>query len=233
LARDPDFAKQRAAMVERQLRRRGIGDERVLEAMAAVPRDRFVPTSERRRSYNDSALPIGYGQTISQPWIVAAICEALALHGDERVLEIGTGSGYSAGVLSRLAREVVTIERIPELAAEARETLAQLGVTNVEVVVGDGSAGLPERAPFEGIAVHATAPGAPASLIEQLSVGGRLVVPIASDGADVLTVFMRVSDEVDPRTGRGLERRSLGPVRFVPLIGREGFGEGRDGGWLL
>jgi protein-L-isoaspartate(D-aspartate) O-methyltransferase len=233
LARDPDFAKQRAAMVERQLRRRGIGDERVLEAMAAVPRDRFVPTSERRRSYNDSALPIGYGQTISQPWIVAAICEALALDGDERALEIGTGSGYSACVLSRLAREVVTIERIPELAAEAREVLAELGVTNVEVVVGDGSAGLPERAPFEGIAVHATAPDAPASLLEQLSVGGRLVVPIASDGADILTVYTRTSKEVDLRTGSGLERRNLGPVRFVPLIGREGFGERRDGGWLL
>jgi protein-L-isoaspartate(D-aspartate) O-methyltransferase len=220
-------------MVERQLRRRGIGDERVLEAMATVPRDRFVPDSERRRSYNDSALPIGYGQTISQPWIVAAICEALALEGDERVLEIGTGSGYSACVLSRLAREVVTIERIPELAAEAREVLAELGVTNVEVVVGDGSAGLPERAPFEGTAVHATAPNAPASLLEQLSVGGRLVVPIASDGADILTVYTRTSEEVDPRTGTGLERRNLGPVRFVPLIGREGFGEGRDGGWLL
>jgi protein-L-isoaspartate(D-aspartate) O-methyltransferase len=220
-------------MVERQLRRRGIGDERVLETMAAVPRDRFVPVSERRRSYNDSALPIGYGQTISQPWIVAAICEALALDGDERVLEIGTGSGYSACVLSRLAREVVTIERIPELAAEAREVLAVLGVTNVEVVVGDGSAGLPERAPFEGIAVHATAPDAPASLLEQLSVGGRLVVPIASDGADILTVYTRTSEEVDPRTGTGLERRNLGPVRFVPLIGREGFGEGRDRGWLL
>ena len=149
------------------------------------------------------------------------------------MLEIGTGSGYSACVLSRLAREVVTIERIPELAAEARAVLAELGVTNVEVVVGDGSAGLPERAPFEGIAVHATAPGAPESLLEQLSVGGRLVVPIASDGADILTVFMRVSEEVDPRTGSGLERRNLGPVRFVPLIGREGFGEGRDGGWLL
>jgi protein-L-isoaspartate(D-aspartate) O-methyltransferase len=233
LARDPDFAKQRAAMVERQLRRRGIGDERVLEAMAAVPRERFVPVSERRRSYNDSALPIGYGQTISQPWIVAAICEALALDGDERVLEIGTGSGYSACVFSRLAREVVTIERIPELAAEAREVLAELGVTNVEVVVGDGSAGLPERAPFEGIAVHATAPDAPASLLEQLSVGGRLVVPIASDGADILTVYTRTSEEVDPRTGSGLERRNLGPVRFVPLIGQEGFREGRDGGWLL
>jgi protein-L-isoaspartate(D-aspartate) O-methyltransferase len=233
LARDVDFESQRATMVERQLRRRGIRDERVLEAMAAVPRDRFVPESERRRAYNDSALPIGHGQTISQPWIVAAICEALALDGDERVLEIGTGSGYSACVLARLAAEVVTIERIPELAREAAELLAELGATNVEVVIGDGSRGYPEHAPYGGIAVHATAPGPPPSLIDQLAVGGRLVVPIATDGADMLTVFERVSSEVDPRTGAGLERRSLGACRFVPLIGREGFADGGDGGWRL
>jgi protein-L-isoaspartate(D-aspartate) O-methyltransferase len=229
----PDFARERVAMVERQLRRRGISDERVLDAMAAVPRDRFVPESERRRAYNDSALPIGHGQTISQPWIVAAICQALELTGDERVLEIGTGSGYSAAVLGRLAREVVTIERISALADGARELLAELGATNIEVVVGDGSRGYPERAPYEGIAVHATAPGAPPSLIKQLSVGGRLVVPIATDGADMLTVFIRSGDDVDPASGRGLERRNLGACRFVPLIGREGFGEGRDGGWLF
>ena len=220
-------------MVERQLRRRGIADERVLEAMAAVPRERFVPEAERRRSYNDSALPIGQGQTISQPWIVAAICEALALKGDERVLEIGTGSGYSACVLARLAREVITIERIPELAAAAREALAELGARNVEVVVADGSGGFPERAPYEGIAVHATAPSASPSLIGQLSVGGRLVIPIATDGADMLTVFTREGEEVDPETGSGLARHSLGACRFVPLIGREGFGEGREGRWRL
>jgi len=220
-------------MVERQLRRRGIGDERVLEAMEAVPRERFVPEPERRRSYNDSALPIGHGQTISQPWIVAAICEALTLKGDERVLEIGTGSGYSACVLARLAREVITIERIAELASEAGGLLRELGVENVEVVTGDGSSGLPGRAPYEGIAVHATAPGAPPSLIQQLTVGGRLVVPIATDGADMLTVFTRQGEDVDPETGSGLERRSLGACRFVPLIGREGFGEGRNGGWSL
>jgi protein-L-isoaspartate(D-aspartate) O-methyltransferase len=228
-----NFESQRAAMVDRQLRRRGIRDERVLEAMAVVPRERFVPDSERRRAYNDSALPIGHGQTISQPWIVAAICEALALHGDERVLEIGTGSGYSACVLARLAAEVVTIERIPELAREAPELLAELGAASVEVVIGDGSRGYPERAPYEGIAVHATAPGPPPSLIDQLAVGGRLVVPIATDGADMLTVFTRVSSDVDPRTGAGLERRSLGACRFVPLIGREGFADGGDGGWRL
>jgi protein-L-isoaspartate(D-aspartate) O-methyltransferase len=210
-------------MVERQLSRRGIADPRVLDAMGSVPRERFVPDRDRRRAYNDSALPIGHDQTISQPWIVAAICQALALTGDERVLEIGTGSGYSACVLAQLAGEVITIERVEELAADAERVLAELGATNVTVIVGDGSRGLPERAPFEGIAVHATAPAAPPSLIEQLAVGGRLVVPIASDGADMLTAFTRTATDVDAASGEGLERRSLGACRFVPLIGREGF----------
>ena len=220
-------------MVERQLRRRGIEDERVLAAIAAVPRELFVPELERRRAYADSALPIGHGQTISQPWIVAAICQALELAGGERVLEIGTGSGYSAAVLARLAAEVVTIERIAELAEDARRALRELGVSNVEVVVSDGSSGYPERAPYEGIAVHATAPGAPASLIEQLAMGGRVVLPIAADGADMLTQFTRVDEHVDASTGRGLERRALGACRFVPLIGREGFEERGVGRWRL
>ncbi|HYY74351.1 MAG TPA: protein-L-isoaspartate(D-aspartate) O-methyltransferase [Solirubrobacterales bacterium] len=219
-----EFAAQRERMVEWQLRQRGIADERVLEAMAAVPRERFVPEGYRRRAYADSALPIGYGQTISQPWIVAAICEALALEGRERVLEVGTGSGYSAAVLAMLAGEAITIERVGELAAAAREALEELGVTNVEVVVGDGSRGQPERAPFEGIAVHATAPAPPPTLIEQLSVGGRLVVPIATEAADMLTVFQRVAGELGPE-GEGLERTVIGPCRFVPLIGSEGFPE--------
>jgi len=222
---EAEFAAQRREMVEWQLRRRGIRDERVLEAMAAVPRDRFVPKDYRRRAYADSALPIGHGQTISQPWIVAAICEALALQGSERVLEIGTGSGYSAAVLALLAREVITIERVEELAAEARRTLEELGVTNVEVVVGDGSAGLPERAPYEAIAVHATAPSPSPTLIEQLAIGGRLVVPVATHTADMLTVFRRLAPEVDPETGEGLDRTVIGPCRFVPLIGSEGFPE--------
>jgi protein-L-isoaspartate(D-aspartate) O-methyltransferase len=215
-------------MVERQLRRRGIEDERVLAAMGEVPRERFVPQRERRRAYNDSALPIGRGQTISQPWIVAAIAQALALKGEERVLEIGTGSGYSTCVIARLAGEVVTIERLAELARGAEEVLAELGATNVRVVVGDGTAGLPESAPYEGIAVHATAPGPPASLLTQLARGGRLVVPVATDGADMLTVFTRTQEEIDPSTGVGLEHRTLGACRFVPLIGREGFGERGD-----
>src|SRR5918996_518572 len=139
MARAPDFASEREAMVERQLRRRGIEDERVLAAMAEIPRDLFVPEAERRRAYADSALPIGHGQTISQPWIVAAICQALELRGDETALEIGTGSGYSTAVLSRQGAEVVTIERIEELAQDARRVLGELAMSNVEVVVSDGS----------------------------------------------------------------------------------------------
>jgi protein-L-isoaspartate(D-aspartate) O-methyltransferase len=212
-----DFAEQRRRMVERQLRRRGIHDERVLEAMAAVPRERFVSERLGRRAYADSALPIGARQTISQPWIVAAICQGLELEGDETVLEIGTGSGYSAAVLARLAARVISIERIPELAEEARAALDGLGVTNVEVRVGDGSRGAPEDAPFEAIAVHATAPAPPRSLLAQLAGGGTMVVPIADDGVDLLTAF-RLSDE-------RISSRVIAPARFVPLVGDEGFGE--------
>ncbi len=203
-------------MVERQLRRRGIADERVLAAMGEVPRERFVPERYQHRAYADSAVPIGEEQTISQPWIVAAICQALELSGGERVLEVGTGSGYSACVLSRLAAEVISIERLESLAEEARRVLDSLRVDNVEVIVGDGSRGLPERAPFEAIAVHATAPGPPVTLLTQLADGGRLVVPIAFDGADMLTVFRRHGDAVS--------REEIGPCRFVPLVGEEGFG---------
>ncbi len=210
-----DFAGLRARMVERQLRRRGIADERVLVAMGKVPREEFVPGDQRHRAYADSALPIEAGQTISQPWIVAAICQALELKGCERVLEVGTGSGYSARVLSLLAAEVVSIERHESLARSARETLASLGVENVEVVVGDGSRGMPERAPFDAIAVHATAPAAPQALLSQLAEGGRLVVPIAADTADLLTVFRRRGEE--------LVAEQIGPCRFVPLVGEEGF----------
>jgi protein-L-isoaspartate(D-aspartate) O-methyltransferase len=202
-------------MVERQLRRRGISDQRVLDAMREVPREFFIPEEQRRRAYADSALPIGSGQTISQPWIVAAICQSLELAGSERVLEIGTGSGYSAAVLAVLAAEVLTIERHAELAQEAEDRIRELGITNVEVVVGDGSRGLPERAPFEAIAVHATAPNPPRSLADQLADGGRLVVPIAQRGADMLTQYRRRGDEIIAEV--------IGPCRFVPLIGAEGF----------
>jgi protein-L-isoaspartate(D-aspartate) O-methyltransferase len=228
MRRTPDadeFASQRANMVERQLRRRGIADERVLDAMTAIPRERFVPEPYMRRAYADSALPIGHDQTISQPWIVAAICQAMELGGDEKVLEVGTGSGYSAAVVALLAGEILTIERVPELADRARATLADLGIGSVEVIVGDGSAGLPDRAPFDAIAVHATAPGPPPTLIGQLAVGGRLVVPIASRTADMLTVFRRLGADIDAATGGGLDREIIGPARFVPLIGTEGFAE--------
>jgi protein-L-isoaspartate(D-aspartate) O-methyltransferase len=210
-----DFARLRARMVERQLRRRGIGDERVLAAMAEVPRELFVPEGQRHRAYSDSALPIGEGQTISQPWIVAAICQAMELGGEERVLEIGAGSGFSAAVLSRLAAEVISVERNRSLAERAGQVLAALEIGNVELVVGDGSRGVPERAPFEAIAVHATAPAPPRSLLGQLAEDGRLVVPIAGETADLLTVFRRHGEE--------LRREEIGPCRFVPLIGEEGF----------
>jgi protein-L-isoaspartate(D-aspartate) O-methyltransferase len=210
-----DFAARREKMVERQLRRHGIEDERVLAAMGAVPREAFVPARLRHHAYADSALPIGSEQTISQPWIVAAICQALELTGSERVLEVGTGSGYSACVLSRLAAEVISVERHEHLSRGAREALAGLGVANVRLLVRDGSLGVPERAPFEAIAVHATAPAAPAALIGQLAEGGRLVVPIAASSADVLTVMRR--------RGEAVESEAIGPCRFVPLIGAEGF----------
>jgi protein-L-isoaspartate(D-aspartate) O-methyltransferase len=213
-----DFATLRAQMVERQLRRRDISDERVLAAMEAVPREEFVGDSYRLRAYADSALPIGEAQTISQPWIVAAMAQALELQGDELVLEVGTGSGYSAAVLSQLAPHVVSIERHAGLAAEARDTLDRLGVRGVEVVVGDGSRGLPERAPFDAIAVHAVAPAPPQSLLDQLADGGRLVLPLAGREADVLTVLRRCGEE--------LVSEAIGPCRFVPLIGEEGFAGG-------
>jgi protein-L-isoaspartate(D-aspartate) O-methyltransferase len=210
-----DFTEQRTRMVERQLRRRGIDDERVLAAMAEVPREHFVPEDVRRSAYNDSALPIGHEQTISQPWVVAAICQALALAGGENVLEIGTGSGYSAAVLASLAGHVISVERVPELGETARRKLDELGVRNVEVVVADGSRGYPEGAPYDAIAIHAATPEAPHSLIAELATSGRLVVPIATGSTDLLTAFVRENGH--------LHQETIGPCRFVPLIGAEGF----------
>jgi protein-L-isoaspartate(D-aspartate) O-methyltransferase len=203
-------------MVERQLRRRGIEDQRVLAAMGEVPREFFLPEAARGRAYADSALPIGEEQTISQPWIVAAICQALELEGAELVLEVGTGSGYSAAVLARLAAHVVSIERHEALSQAAAAVLAGLGVRNVELHVGDGSLGVRRRAPFDAIAVHASAPAPPPALVDQLAEGGRLVLPIASGEADVLTLLRREGDRV--------RSEELGPCRFVPLIGEAGFG---------
>jgi protein-L-isoaspartate(D-aspartate) O-methyltransferase len=217
------FEHQRARMVERQLRNRGITDERVLAAMAEIPRERFVGERHRSRAYADSALPIGGEQTISQPWVVAAICQGLALTGEELVLEIGTGSGYSTAVLARLAREVISIERIETLAVAAREALDALRIANVEIRVADGTLGAPDRAPFGAIAVHATAPAAPVSLLGQLEVGGRMVIPLAQRRADMLTVLIRTAERFDPATGEGLETVPIAPCRFVPLLGEQGF----------
>ncbi len=194
-------------MVRRQLSARGIHDERVLAAMAEVPRELFVPSDLRRRAYRDGALRIGEGQTISQPWIVACMAQALELRGGERVLEVGTGSGYAAAVLSRLCAEVITIERFPSLAGAARERLAELGYDNVEVRQGDGTLGAPDRAPFEGISVTASAADEPPpALLDQLAPGGSLVCPVDRLGREVL---VRLRDGVE---------ESLASVRFVPLI---------------
>ena len=191
----------RKQMVERQLRGRDISDERVLDAMGRVPRELFVPAGERRRAYRDAALPIGHGQTISQPYMVARIGEALSVRPGELVLDVGTGSGYQAAVLAELGADVVTIERIPELAEQARGNLAAAGYGRVEVRVGDGTLGVPERAPFDAIAVAAAAPGFPQTLYEQLRARGRLVVRSPEGPAVVRSV----------------------PCRFVPLVGQEGF----------
>jgi protein-L-isoaspartate(D-aspartate) O-methyltransferase len=194
-------------MVERQLRRRGIYDERVLAAMGEVPRELFVPEDQRRRAYRDGALRIGEGQTISQPWIVACMAQLLELAGHERVLEVGTGSGYGAAVLSRLCSEVVTVERFESLAATARALLAELGYENVDVRVGDGSRGAPDRAPFDGISVTATAiEEPPAALFEQLAPGAALVCPVAQGRREHLMRF------------RGGEAEVVASVRFVPLV---------------
>jgi protein-L-isoaspartate(D-aspartate) O-methyltransferase len=211
-----DAEHARAEMVERQLRRRGAFDERVLAAMGRVPRELFVPEDLRHLAYEDGALPIGNGQTISQPFIVATICQLLALSPDDRVLDVGTGSGYQAAVLAELAAEVVTIERVPELARAARATLVHAGYGNVEVRVGDGSLGVPERAPFDGIAVAAAAPAVPPALYNQLVDGGRLVVPRGSRWGQQLVVVVR--------TQEGPFERASVPCRFVPLVGAEGFG---------
>jgi protein-L-isoaspartate(D-aspartate) O-methyltransferase len=197
----------RERMVERQLRRRGITDERVLAAMSVVPRERFLPEAVRADAYRDGAVPIGEGQTMSQPWIVACMTSLLDLDGDERVLEVGTGSGYGAAVLSRCCAEVVTVERHAALADSARATLAELGYSNVEVRSGDGTRGAPDRAPFDGILVTAAADeDPPRALVEQLAPGAPLVCPVRRGGGEQLVRFC------------GAEERPVVPVRFVPLV---------------
>ena len=195
-------------MVDRQLRRRGIRDERVLTAMGAVPRELFVPDQLRDRAYRDGALPIAEGQTISQPWIVARMAELLGLTGPERVLEVGTGSGYGAAVLARCASHVVSVERLDSLSQRAGEALRAAGVRNVELRVGDGSAGVPDRAPFDAICVTASASGGepPPELVHQLVPGAALVCPVDRDGEEHLMVMR------DGHTER------IAAVRFVPLV---------------
>src|SRR5215212_2890514 len=212
----PDFEQERKRMVEEQLRGRDILDERVLAAMERVPREVFVPPDERRRAYDDAALPIGEGQTISQPYMVARICEVLGLRGGERVLDVGTGSGYQAAVLAELAGEVHSIERLPELAEQARANLAEAGYAErVQVHVGDGTLGDPEHAPFAAIAVAAAAPRLPPSLYDQLEPRGRLVIPVGSRlGQDLQLVV---------RSPEGPAVVATVPCRFVPLVGAEGF----------
>ena len=213
----PDLVRARERMVGRQLRARGIEDEEVLRALGRVPRELFVPEDERRRAYDDAALPIGHGQTISQPYMVAVIVEALAVRPGLSVLDVGAGSGYQAAVLAELGAEVVAIERIPELAEQARANLAAAGYEGVEVVVGDGTLGWPEHAPYDGIAVAAAAPALPQTLYEQLGPGGRLVVPVGGPRAQRLEVIVRSPE--------GPAVIHLVPCRFVPLVGAEGYDE--------
>ena len=215
LPEDDAYRAERLRMVEDQLRGRDIVDERVLAAMERVPRELFLPEEERGRAYDDAALPIGHDQTISQPYMVARIAEALGLTGGERVLDVGTGSGYQAAVLAELGAEVHTIERIEELAEQARANLAAAGYDRVEVHVGDGTLGLPEHAPFEAIAVAAAAPGLPQRLYDQLEPRGRLAVPVGGRWGQRLEVIVRSPE--GPAIVRSV------PCRFVPLVGQEGF----------
>jgi protein-L-isoaspartate(D-aspartate) O-methyltransferase len=203
--------QKRQHMVRTQLRRRGISDAGVLQAMSAVPRHLFLPESVRAHAYEDRALPLEEGQTISQPFIVALMAQALQLQGHERVLEIGTGSGYAAAVLSHLSAEVYTVETVPTLTETARVRLAELGYGNVHVQQGDGTVGLPEHAPFDGIVVAAASPWVPHPLRQQLAVGGRLVIPVGGRDDQMLLRLTRSKQEVQ------VER--LSGVRFVPLLG--------------
>jgi protein-L-isoaspartate(D-aspartate) O-methyltransferase len=209
------WERERSRMVERDLRRRGIEDPRVLEAMGAVPRHRFVPDEERPQAYEDRALPLALGQTISQPYMVAYMTEALRVRPGDRVLEIGTGSGYQTAVLARLAAEVFTVERIADLQGAARAVLEELGVENVRFRVGDGTLGWPEHAPYDRILVTAGAPAVPPALRAQLAEGGVLVIPVGEPDLQELIALTRRGDDYHATTLVG--------CRFVPLVGDEGW----------
>jgi protein-L-isoaspartate(D-aspartate) O-methyltransferase len=215
---DDPYLELRAEMVETQLRKRGVKDSGVLRAMAAIPRHEFVPRQSMGLAYADEPLAIGGGQTISQPYIVAAMTELLRLHGTERVLEIGTGCGYQAAVLSSLSREVFSIEYRPELARSAAERLQRLDFENVHVHCGDGSMGLKEFAPYDAILVAAAAPSVPKPLLEQLNDGGRLIVPIGTEDQQQLLLLTRHGSEYASERHEG--------CRFVPLLGRYGWKDG-------
>lgn len=213
----PDFAAMRAEMVAEQLEKRGITETAVLQAMSAVPREQFVPDTYQAHAYNDAPLPIGERQTISQPYIVAFMIQLLALQPGNNVLEIGTGSGYAAAVLSKLAAQVITIERHEKLAVSARERLAALGYDNVIVMEGDGTLGCEDFAPYDGIVVAAGGPHIPMSLKEQLKIGGKLVMPIGSDQRKQ-TLY-----QVTRRDAYQFFEKRQGKVSFVPLIGQAGW----------
>ena len=210
-----NFAELRGQMVERQMARRGIRDAALLDALRSVPREEFVAPADRPQAYGDHPLPIGCGQTISQPYVVALMIEAARIGPGDRVLEVGAGSGYAAAVMSRLAAEVIAVERQPELAAAARDRLARLGFANVRIVEGDGSRGWPADAPFDAILAAASGSHVPRPLVEQLAPGGRLVMPVG--GQLWAQTLVKITRQADGRTSR----ESLGKVRFVPLIGEE------------
>ena len=209
----------RERMVNVQIARRGVRDPRVLEAMQEVPREQFVDPGFEEFAYEDSPLPIGAGQTISQPYIVALMIEAAEIKPDDRVLEVGTGSGYAAAVLSRIAKRVYTIERHESLAETAKARLAQLGYDNVEVRVGDGTRGWPEAAPFDAILVAASGPEVPQALEEQLAIGGRLVMPVSEE------VWKQSLRKITRTSATAYQEEDLGAVQFVPLIGDQGWSE--------
>ena len=212
------YAKQRKKMVDSQIRSRGVRDERVLRAMEKIPRHLFIDEGLIDQAYNDNPLPIGEKQTISQPYIVALMTEALELTGRDKVLELGTGSGYQAAILAELAERVFTIERIASLAQKARKLLESLNYYNVVIRVGDGTYGWREESPFDAIAVSAGSPSIPRMLVEQLAIGGRLVIPVGSRYSQSLIKLTRLSENPDD-----VKREDLGGVRFVNLIGEHGW----------